>query len=111
MEHWKSIIFSVQITLILFCEVHLEQLNYFAKSEVIAVGEVEGVNRMAFFFGCRVGSCPATYLGLPLGAFHKSSAVWDLVEERFNRRLASWKKQYLSKGRRLTSSRALSQVF
>ena len=89
----------------------MEQLNYFAKSEMIAVGEVEGVNRMAFFFGCRVGSCPATYLGLSLGAFHKSSAVWDLVEERFNRRLASWKKQYLSKGRRLTSLRALSQVF
>ncbi|RVX04240.1 Ubiquitin-conjugating enzyme E2 5B [Vitis vinifera] len=45
MEHWKSIIFCVQITL---------------------------------YSSVRVGSCPATYLGLPLGAFHKSSAVWDL---------------------------------
>ena len=28
--------------------------------------------------------------------------VWDVVEERFKRKLGTWKKQYLSKGGRLT---------
>ena len=27
--------------------------------------------------------------------------VWDSIEERFKKRLASWKRQYISKGRRL----------
>ncbi|RVW20006.1 hypothetical protein CK203_106618 [Vitis vinifera] len=45
---------------------------------------------------------PTTYLGLPLGGLHKSCRVWDVVEERFKRKLATWKKQYLSKGGRLT---------
>ena len=45
---------------------------------------------------------PSSYLGLPLGAPHKSTAVWDGVEERFWRRLAIWKRQYISKEGRLT---------
>ncbi|RVW33020.1 hypothetical protein CK203_041517 [Vitis vinifera] len=49
---------------------------------------------------------PSSYLGLPLGAPHKSTAVWDGVEERFWRRLAIWKRQYISKGGRLTLIRS-----
>ena len=45
---------------------------------------------------------PSSYLGLPLGANHKSLGVWDTVEDRFRKRLASWKTQYISKGGRLT---------
>ena len=41
---------------------------------------------------------PITYLGLPLGASFKESGVWDGVVERMQRRLAGWKKGYLSKG-------------
>ncbi|RVW65636.1 Transposon TX1 uncharacterized 149 kDa protein [Vitis vinifera] len=48
--------------------------------------------------GCKVGSLPSTYLGLPLGAPHKSVAVWDGVEERMRKRLALWKRQFISKG-------------
>ncbi|RVX19303.1 putative serine/threonine protein phosphatase 2A regulatory subunit B''gamma [Vitis vinifera] len=63
---------------------------------------VEEVDRAAAVFGCKVGNLPTNYLGLPLGASHKSCRVWDGVEERFKRKLAMWKKQYLSKGGRLT---------
>ena len=49
----------------------------------------------------QVGSLPTTYLGLPLGARHKSTMVWDAVEEKFRKRLALWKRQYISKGGRL----------
>ena len=58
------------------------------KSELIPVGRVENIDDLALDFGCKVGSLPSTYLGLPLGAPFKSVSVWDGVEERFRRRLA-----------------------
>ena len=72
------------------------------KSEIIPVGGVEDVDRVAVVFGCKVGNLSTTYLGLPLGAPHNSCRDWDGVEERFKRKLATWKKQYLSKGGHLT---------
>ena len=47
---------------------------------------------------CRVRSFPTLYLGLPLRAPHKVIGIWDSVEERFQKRMASWKRQYISKG-------------
>ena len=52
--------------------------------------------------GCGVGSLPTTYLSLPLGAM----GVWDIIEERFRKRSTSWKRQYISKGGRLTLIRS-----
>ena len=49
-----------------------------------------------------MGTLPSVYLGLPLGAKHKAMAMWDGVEARMRRRLALWKRQYLSKGGRIT---------
>ena len=48
--------------------------------------------------GCRLGALPTVYLGLPLRAHHKASSTWDGMEERMRRRLAQWKRQYISKG-------------
>ena len=73
-----------------------------AKSEVIPVREVEDINELVVELGCRVGALPIVYLGLPLGINHKATTMWDEVEERMRRRLALWKKQYLSKGGRIT---------
>ena len=72
------------------------------KSDIIPVGPVVNVEELATELGCGVGSLPTSYLGLPLGASHKALGVWDSVEERFQKRLASWKMQYISKGGRLT---------
>ena len=49
---------------------------------------------------------PKSYMGLPLGANRKVESVWDVGEERFRKRLALWKRQYISKGRRLTLIRS-----
>ena len=49
-----------------------------------------------------MGQLPAVYLGLPLGAPNKAASLWDGVEERVRRRLALWKRQYISKGGRIT---------
>ena len=42
------------------------------------------------------------YLGLPLGACFKAKLIWDDILEKVDRRLASWKRLYLSKGGRVT---------
>ncbi|WKA06987.1 hypothetical protein VitviT2T_024859 [Vitis vinifera] len=76
------------------------------KSELIPVGRVENMDDLAWEFGCKVGSLPSTYLGMPLGASFKSTSVWDGVEDRFRKRLGMWKRQYLSKGGRMTLIRS-----
>ncbi|RVW70045.1 hypothetical protein CK203_059033 [Vitis vinifera] len=76
-----------------------------AKNELIPVREVEEIEEMAVELGCRVGSLPTVYLGLPLGAYHKTLSMWDGVEERMRRRLTLfatekdnlWKKVLLVK--------------
>ena len=52
--------------------------------------------------GTLVLPCLINIFGQPLGANHKASSMWDGVEERMRRRLALWKRQYLSKGGRTT---------
>ena len=43
---------------------------------------------------------------MPLGAPFKSVTIWDGVEKRFRKRLAMWKRQYISKGGRITLIRS-----
>ncbi|WJZ97251.1 hypothetical protein VitviT2T_015870 [Vitis vinifera] len=76
------------------------------KSELIPVGRVHDIEGLALELGCKVGGLPPCYLGLPLGVPFNSLAVWDGVEERFCKRLAMWKRQYISKGGRLTLIRS-----
>ena len=76
------------------------------KSSLLPVGRVENEENLALELGYKIGSLPAEYLGLPLGAKQKASSVWDGVEERFQKRLANQKRQYISKGGRLTLIRS-----
>ena len=104
---------------LLFCEADKDQLKFLNwtlmwfeavlglrinlnECEIIPIGPVVNVEELALKLGCEVGSLPTSYLGLPLGAKHKTLGVWDSIEERFRKRLASWKIQYISKGERLT---------
>ena len=104
---------------IIFCEANSEQLMCLRwtlmwfeafsglkinlnKSVIIPLGRVDNVELLAAELGYGVGSLPTTYLGLPLGAPHRALGVWDSMEERFKKRLSSWKRQYISKGGRLT---------
>ena len=76
------------------------------KNELIPVGRVENVEELAEEFGYKVGRLPSTYLGMPLGAPSKAAAAWDGIEERLRKRLAIWKRQYISKGERITLLRS-----
>lgn len=80
LRYWRCIVIGFDVVSGL-------KINH-QKSELFPVGDVEEVDSLASLLGCKVGWFP-TYFGLPLGAPHKSSIVWDSVEERFNRRLAS----------------------
>ena len=76
------------------------------KSELIPMGKVENVEELTIEFGCKFSTLPYSYLGLPLGARFKDMAVWDGAEERLRKRLSIWKRQYISKGGRLTLIRS-----
>ena len=108
---------------ILFCDTDLDQMAYLSwllmwfeailglkinlsKSEIILVGGVTNVESLARKLGCRIGALPTSYLGLPLGAPHNSVSVWDVIEERFRKRLSLWKRQFIFKGGRLTLLRS-----
>jgi hypothetical protein len=72
------------------------------KSEIVPIREVENVDTLAHILGFQVASMPMTYLGLLLGESFKAISIWNGVIEKVERRLANWKKLYLSKGGRLT---------
>lgn len=87
----------------MFCRV-LKQSGlkiYLGKSEMVPIGEVPKVEALADILGCKIFNLPMKYLGLPLGAKYKSEAICDLVLEKLERRLAMWKKFYLSKEGRI----------
>ena len=42
------------------------------------------------------------YLGMPLGATYRAVLIWNPILEKMERKLAGWKKLYLSRGGRLT---------
>ena len=109
--------------MLVFCKADPDQLKYLswimmwfeamaglkinlAKSEIIPVGPVSNLAEMASELGCKIESLPTSYLGLPLGAKHKAIGVWDSIEERYRKRLAAWKTQYISKGGRITLIRS-----
>nr|XP_016508236.1 PREDICTED: uncharacterized protein LOC107825833 [Nicotiana tabacum] len=68
------------------------------KCEIFPVGEVANIDVLSHVLECKLGSLPTTCLGLPLGALHKDTTVWNPVIQRVEKRLAGWQKRYLSKG-------------
>ena len=72
------------------------------KFELVLVGVVHNLEVLVGLLGCGQSSLPLKYLGLPLGAKFKDLSVWNPILERMERRLASWKRLYLSKGGKVT---------
>ena len=64
---------------------------------MVPIGEVVDMHALAEILGCRVGELPMSYLGMPLGASYNSPSIWNLILEKFELKLAGWKKLYLSK--------------
>jgi hypothetical protein len=104
---------------LIFCEPKVEQIQHLrclllcfeavlglkinlSKSMIVPIGAVGNLEILSNILGCRVESLPLTYLGLPLGATHRDTSIWDAVIGKMEAKLAGWKWMYLSKGGRLT---------
>jgi hypothetical protein len=61
-----------------------------AKSEMVLVGEVQDISELAESLCCRIGVLPLSYLGMPLGASYKATAVWNPILEKMERQLSGW---------------------
>ncbi|KAK3199333.1 hypothetical protein Dsin_022748 [Dipteronia sinensis] len=77
-------------------------INYH-KTCLVRVGKrkSEEPEPWAEVFKCRKENLPISYLGLPLGANPRVENFWKPVLERIEKRLAPWKRKFLSKGGRL----------
>ena len=72
------------------------------KSKLVPVGKVGNMDSLVDILGCNMGSLPMKCLGVPLGAGFKEKAIWNPILEKVEKRLAGWKRLYLSKGGRVT---------
>jgi hypothetical protein len=75
-----------------------------AKSLLVLVGNVDNAAKLAVIF-CRTSSLPLKHLGMLLGECYKAKSIWDGIVVKMERRLASWKILYLSKGGLLSDRR------
>ena len=74
----------------------------FHKSEIFCFGEAkEWESQYSNLFGCRVGSYPFCYLGIPMHFRKLSNKDWKTIEERIERKFSNWKGKMLSFGGRL----------
>lgn len=73
-----------------------------AKSTMIGISVEEHLlDGLADILGCKVGSLPTSYLGLPLCIGSASKPLWSPVVEKVELKLASWKAKCLSLGGKL----------
>ena len=68
------------------------------KFELVPVGDVPNLLELVKILGCRESALLLKYLGLPLGASFKDKMIRNPIFEKMERRLAGWKRLYLSKG-------------
>jgi hypothetical protein len=74
----------------------------FHKSELFCYGAAKDHEEEYMqIFGCRMGSFPFRYLGIPMNHRELRNLDWKEVEERFEKKLSNWKGKLLSSGGRL----------
>lgn len=103
---WEEII---MIKRILRCFEVMSGLKInFHRSTVCGIGVEEmRVIEFATKLNCLSQRLPLTYLGLPLDANPRSRSTWQPMVEKFKKKLASWKRRFLSFVGRLTLIRSV----
>ena len=88
------------------------KINFF-KSEVILInGDNEMCSNYAKLFNCQVGAFPIKYLGVPVSTSRLHVKDWVQLEERNEKKLATWKGKSLSiAGRATLINSSLSNSF
>jgi hypothetical protein len=101
MEHDLEKSINMKLILSFFEQLSGLKINYH-KSEIYCFGKAKEVEHdYRTIFGCEVGSLPFKYLGIPIHYRRLLNKEWKPVEDRFERKLASWLGKMLSYGDRL----------
>ena len=76
--------------------------NNFDKSEIFCFGQAKEMEQQySQLFGCQSGKYLFRYLGIPMHFRKLSNADWRIIEEKFEKKLSSWKGKHMSVGGRL----------
>ena len=101
MSHDIAKALNMKLILCMFEQLSGLKINYH-KSEIFCFGMAKGVEEQyKNLFGCESGSFPFKYLGIPIHFRKLKNGEWKLVEDRFEKKLASWAGKLLSYGDRL----------
>jgi hypothetical protein len=101
MEHDLEKVRNMKLLLCAFEELSDLKIN-FHKSEVFCFVEAKDYEaHYEQLFGCRKGSFPFKYLGIPMHYMKLNNKDWEMIEEQIKKRLSSWKGKYLSVGGQL----------
>jgi hypothetical protein len=74
----------------------------FHMSEIFCYGEAKDYKQQyTELFGCDLGALRFRYLGIPMYHYKLRNANWGIIEDRFKRKLSTWKAKHLSYGGRL----------
>jgi hypothetical protein len=98
MEHDLDKVVNMKLILCLFEQLCGLKIN-FHKSELFCFGkEKECQDEYEQIFGCVVGALPFKYLGIPIHYRNFLNREWKVIEDRFEKKFASWIGKILSYG-------------
>ena len=73
------------------------------KSALFGIGKRQiSVEAMAQMIGCKTGTFPTVFLGIPIGQNMNKIKSWDPLLDKFHKKLSNWKDRTLSIGGRHT---------
>ncbi|XP_026433063.1 uncharacterized protein LOC113330469 [Papaver somniferum] len=96
---------NLVIILQIFGEITGLSVN-FSKSDVISIGTEHKIDAIAEIMNCKIEILPLKYLGLPVGATARCSAIWEVVIEKLQKKLSLWKRKFFTKAGRLVLIKA-----
>jgi hypothetical protein len=101
MDHDLEQAKNMKLLLCVFEQLSGLKIN-FHKSEIFCYGEAKHYEQeYTRLSGCGIGSFPFRYLGIPMNHRKLHNADLSIIEERFKRKLSTWKAKHLSYGGRL----------
>ena len=102
---------NLKILLCVFEKLSGHNIN-FHKSGLFCLGEAKARTlEYVQIFGCKEGTFPFKYLGIPMNPNRIASKDWGHTEERIQKKLRSWKGKLLSTGGRLVLINSIMSSF
>ena len=75
------------------------KINFHKSEFFFSFGQAKEMEQQySHLSGCQSGMYPFRYLGIPIHFRKLSNADWQIVEEKFEKKLSSWKWKHISVG-------------